>query len=229
MTQLQISNLGPSTHTTIHCKICQMHYNKIDPHDQKLHTQHHNSILHGPQFTKPAITDRPIPNSRIPEKGDLLVITRSSSKELQKRALQLLSIIDTALGAPSNLHLNRATNFFPRDGKIYTLISAGRVVSLVAAERIQFAYRRIPEGTGVETSREKQKAVIGISRMWTCIAERGKGWCTALLDECAAGFVLGVDCTAELRDLIAFSTPSESGMGFARKWSRKEDFLVYEE
>lgn len=71
--------------------------------------------------------------------------------------------------------------------------------------------------------------------MWTCISERGNGWCTGLLDECAAGFVWGVDYRSknlrqggrEMRDFVAFSTPSESGMGLARKWTEKEDFLVY--
>jgi hypothetical protein len=73
--------------------------------------------------------------------------------------------------------------------------------------------------------------------MWTCVAERGKGWCRALLEECAAGFVLGVDCRgvrgAESegggRDRVAFSTPTESGMGVARKWTGREDFLVYDD
>ena len=234
MTQLHLANLGPSTRTTIHCKTCQMDYNKIDPHDQKLHIKHHNSILNGPPFPKPPAISRPSANSPLSSRGDLVIITRSSSKELQKRALNLLLIIDTVLGAPKNV--NRQ-DFFPKDGKIYTLCFSGRVISLVAAQRIEFAFRRIPSDTGIETSGVKEKADVGISRMWTCISERGKGWCTALLDECAAGFVLGVDyrCrelgrgSRELRDFVAFSTPSESGMGVARKWTGKEDFLVYDD
>lgn len=87
----------------------------------------------------------------------------------------------------------------------------------------------------------EEKAYIGINRMWTCISERGRGWCYALLDECAAGFILGVNCLARkidnankngkrcARDFVAFSSPSESGMRLATKWSGKEDFLVYEE
>jgi hypothetical protein len=228
MTQLHLFNLGASTRTTIHCKVCQMHYNKIDPNDQKLHTTLHNSILQGPPFPKPPAPSRPLPASPIPNKGALVIISRSSSKDIQKRALQLLSIVDVALGAPTNLD---RSNFFPRDGKVFCLVYSGRVISLVAAERIEFAYRRIPGGMGVEVKREKEKAVIGISRMWTCIAERGKGWCTALLEECAAGFVLGVDCrpTTGGRDLVAFSTPSDSGMHVATKWTGKEDFLVYDD
>jgi ESCO1/2 acetyl-transferase/zinc-finger of acetyl-transferase ESCO len=243
MTQLHLANLGLSTRTTLHCKTCQMDYNKIDPNDQKLHKTHHNSILNGPQFPKPTTITRPLPHSAIPNKGDLVIISRSSSKDLQKRGLHLLSIIDTALGAPANL--NRQ-NFFPKDGKIYTILHSGRIISLVAAERIEFAFRRIPVddtiGAGIETSGVKEKALIGISRMWTCISERGKGWCTALLDECAAGFVWGVDCRSTvkiigkgrdnirgMRGFVAFSTPSESGMGLARKWTGKDDFLVYDD
>src|SRR5579862_994627 len=100
LTQLHLSNLGMATRTTIHCKTCQMQYNKIDPNDTKLHTQHHTSILHGPTFPRPLSTSRPI--TRIPNGGDLVVISRASSKELQKRGLQLLSTVDTALGAPHN-------------------------------------------------------------------------------------------------------------------------------
>jgi hypothetical protein len=75
--------------------------------------------------------------------------------------------------------------------------------------------------------------------MWTCISHRGQGICSALLDECAAGFVWGVDCRGtvaaagkgdrSMRDYVAFSTPSESGMAVARKWTGKEDFLVYDD
>jgi hypothetical protein len=220
-----------------------MHYNKIDPNDQKLHKIHHTSILHGPQFSRPITTTnnnditRPLSTSCIPLRGNLLVISRSSAKETQKRALNLLSIIDTALGAPPS---PRRTTFFHNNGKIYIILSfeSGRVISLVAAERIDFAFRRIPNGLGIETTRIKEKALIGISRMWTCIAQRGKGLCSDLLEECAAGFVLGVDCTSSklvqqenraMRDFVAFSTPSESGMGLARKWTGRDDFLVYED
>jgi len=98
---------------------------------------------------------------------------------------------------------------------------------LVAAERIEFAYRRIANETnGVETARDKVNAVMGISRMWTCIAERGRGHCRGLLDECLGGFVWGVNVRKEY---VAFSTPSESGMAVARRWCGREDFLVYEE
>ena len=227
MAQLHLANLGASTRTTIHCKVCQMHYNKIDPNDQKLHTTLHNSILHGPPFPKPPVSSRPLLTSPILNKGTLVIVSRSSSKDAQKRVLQLLSIVDVALGAPTNLD---RSNFFPRDGKVFCLVFSGRVISLVAAERIEFAYRRIPDGMGVEATREKEKAVIGISRMWTCIAERGKGWCRALLEECAAGFVWGVDCRPTRgKDLVAFSTPSESGMHVATKWTGKGDFLVYDD
>ena len=237
LTQLHLSNLGSATRTTIHCKTCQMQYNKIDPNDTRLHVQHHTSILQGPPFTKSAstIVQRPLQNSVIPEKGNLAVVTRSSPKELQKRALSLLHTIDIALGAPFNS--NRDLTFFPNDGKIYFIHSSesARVISVVAAERIEFAFRRIPENEGVETTTAKENALIGISRMWTCIAEREKGLCRALLDECAAGFVLGVDCRSTklvngdrpLKDFVAFSTPSESGLGLARKWAGREDFLVY--
>lgn len=70
--------------------------------------------------------------------------------------------------------------------------------------------------------------MIGINRMWTCISERGKGWCTTLLEECAAGFIYGADYRGN-KDVVAFTTPSESGLALARKWTGREDFLVYEE
>jgi ESCO1/2 acetyl-transferase len=119
---------------------------------------------------------------------------------------------------------------------VYILVAGRRIVSVVAAQHLEYAHRRIP-GEGVETSRtDREKAAIGISRMWTCVSQRGRGVCCALLDEVAAGFVWGVDCRSGgavggrgKRDYVAFSTPSESGMAVARKWTGKEDFLVYDD
>ena len=221
-----------------------MHYNKIDPNDQKLHKVHHDAMLSGPQFNLPipTIATRPLPASPLSKNGDLVVISRTSTRELQKRAFALLDMIDTAIGAPPNPV--RASKFFIADGKVYIFVSSRRIVSLVAGEHLAYARRRIPLPStteGVETSRtEREKAVIGISRMWTCVSRRGQGICSALLDECAARFVLGVDyrlivVAAEgkgerpMRDYVAFSTPSESGMAVARKWTGKEDFLVYDD
>jgi len=220
-----------------------MHYNKIDPNDQKLHKTHHDAMLSGPQFNFPisTIAIRPLPSSPLSKKGDLLVISRTSTRELQKRALALLDMIDTAIGAPPNPA--RVNKFFVTDGKVYIVVCSRRIVSIVAAERLAYARRRIPQPAtteGVETSRtEREKAVIGINRMWTCVSQRGLGICLALLDECAARFVLGVDYRSNvaaegngerpMRDYVAFSTPSESGMAVARKWTGKEDFLVYDD
>lgn len=162
----------------------------------------------------------------------MVVISRASSKEVQRRGLKVLEMIDVALGAPQNLD---RSEFFPRDGKVFCLLSpSGRIISLVAAERIDHAYRRIAsaggstndKANGVETTREKEKAVMGICRMWTCIAERGKGYCRGLLEECLGGFVWGVNVR---REHVAFSTPSESGMEVARRWCGREDFLVYDD
>ena len=157
-----------------------------------------------------------------------MVVSAGSGKEVQKRAFKVLDMVDTALGASPNP--DRRPTFFSRGGKIYLLLShSGRVISVVAAERISHGFRRIPDSSGVETTGEREKCVVGISRMWTCIAERGNGWCRALLDECAAGLVLGVDCRSRKADWVGFSTPSESGMTVARKWTGREDFLVYDD
>jgi ESCO1/2 acetyl-transferase len=194
-----------------------MSYNKIDPNDIALHKKHHAAVLSGPTFPTPLGCNRT---------ETLLVISRSSSKELQKRGLLLLDTVDVALGAPQNM--SRDT-FFRRDGKIFTFIHGNRIISLVAAERISFGYRRVPgDSAGVEVSLEPQRGTIGISRMWTCIAQRGKGYCTRLLDQCAKEFVFGVDYSLR-RELVGFTSPSESGLAVARKWTGREDFLVYDD
>ena len=223
MRQLHLANLGAATRTTIHCSTCQMQYNKIDPNDQKLHLLHHTSILRGPLFPKTSSRNIPWPItmlSMILDTGTFVIISSSSAKINQTRGLKILKTVDVALGAPQNL--DRST-FFPRGGKIFCLLSEGegRVISLVAAERIEHAYRRIPHGgDGVETTRQKEKAVMGISRMWTCLAERGKGYCKGLLEESLAGVVCGVKVS---REQVAFSTPSESGMEVARRWCGREE------
>ena len=158
----------------------------------------------------------------------MIVVSADSAKEVHKRVFKVLNMVDTALGASPNP--DRRQTFFSRGGKVFLLLSrSGRVISVVAGERISYAFRRIPGSSGVETNGEREKCVVGISRMWTCIAERGNGWCRALLEECAAGLVLGVDCRLKRGEMVGFSTPSESGMAVARKWTGIENFLVYDD
>ena len=62
-------------------------------------------------------------------------------------------------------------------------------------------------------------ALLGISRIWTSKAHRGRGIAYKLLDCARASFIFGMEVP---KDLMAFSQPTESGRRLAERWFEAE-------
>jgi N-acetyltransferase len=111
----------------------------------------------------------------------------------------------------------------------YLYIRKRRVVGLVTAEVIERGYAL---QNNFERSKHPQKAMIGIHHMWVHSRFRKQGIATRLVDAVRKKMVFGLVVPPER---LAFSSPTEAGVKFARRYvnhaSRGEsskDVLVYE-
>jgi hypothetical protein len=113
----------------------------------------------------------------------------------------------------------------------YLYIAKKRVVGLLLVKRINKAYELMHEKSEGRTSSisrgtKPHPAIMGIHQIWVHNLHRHKGIATKLL-ECARGsFTFGMVIPIEQ---IAFSSPTEDGVGLAKKFVGKgEKVLVYD-
>jgi hypothetical protein len=96
---------------------------------------------------------------------------------------------------------------------------------MASAEPIQTAYKL---ESNFERSRTKCPAMIGIYQIWVHGKFRKQGIAASLLDTIRETMVFGMAVGA---DKIAFSSPTEAGVQFARAYVQKSDVtdvLVYD-
>ena len=136
--------------------------------------------------------------------------------------IQVRTIVDDELGyvaSDSETALRSA----------YLYIRKRRVVGLVTAEVIEKGYAL---QNNFERSKHPRKAMVGIHHMWVHSKFRKQGIATRLIDAVREKMVFGLVVSPEK---VAFSSPTEAGVKFARRYvnhaSRSEsskDVLVYD-
>jgi GNAT superfamily N-acetyltransferase len=111
----------------------------------------------------------------------------------------------------------------------YLFIRKRRVVGLVTAEVITSGYAL---QKNFERSTHPCKAIIGIHHMWVHSKFRKQGIATRLIDAVREKMVFGLVVSPEK---VAFSSPTEAGVKFARRYvdhashgESSKDVLVYD-
>ena len=93
--------------------------------------------------------------------------------------------------------------------------SAFGVVDGSAAGEDGIKVMKTSKSSSISVSTSADVALLGISRIWTSKAYRGKGLAVDLLDCARNHFFYGVEAP---KDLVAFSQPTESGGRLAVRW-----------
>ncbi|KAL3794306.1 hypothetical protein HJC23_012431 [Cyclotella cryptica] len=114
----------------------------------------------------------------------------------------------------------------------YLYISNKRVVGLLIVKRIQRAYELLYERSDTTTytisrSTNPHSAIVGIHQIWVHNLHRHKGIATKLVECARSNFVFGMIIP---REKVAFSSPTEDGVRFARGYmsGEGEKVLVYD-
>ena len=102
-----------------------------------------------------------------------------------------------------------------------------RIVALLLTETISKAFVASDNGQSL-TSTKPRRAHLGIRLLWVKASHRTTGIATQLVDEARERLVYGY--TSIPAKHVAFSSPTESGLGFARAYMKrhKAPLLVYQ-
>lgn len=125
----------------------------------------------------------------------------------------------------------------------YLYIAKRRVVGLLVVKRIHRAYRlHEPPGAnkpeknkntiddkrgddGISRSLKSTKAILGVHQIWSHGSHRGRGIASSLVTAARDNLVFGMMVPAEL---VAFSSPTDEGLRFAKRYVGTDRPLIYD-
>ncbi|XP_076039641.1 establishment of cohesion isoform X2 [Oratosquilla oratoria] len=204
------------------CETCGMVYEIGDPSEEAEHKEFHDGFLHSLRYTGWR-AERQV--SHIDANGGRVIMVKPDDPVYcWRKCEEVVDIIDNELGfSEPGLMIRERSN-------VLLYILEKKIVGCLVAEFINSAQRVIPDqrnSSGIRLyccSDEKEKVYVGISRIWVLPSARGKRVATGLVDAMRSNVYHGdiLSC-----DKFAFSDPTESGMAFAEKYTKRRDFLVY--
>lgn len=157
-------------------------------------------------------------------------------------------IVDQELGFVPRSVDHKTLN---KEPTTYLCVVDKRVVGMVLVEEITTAYRILDNtptspplsssslpaisemkqlNVGLTRSKQPSKAVLGIHQIWVHDKHRYRGIASKLVDVARKHMYFGYSAIPV--DQIAFSSPTESGLAFAKLYNRRHqitnDVLVYD-
>ncbi|XP_015607165.1 N-acetyltransferase ESCO2 [Cephus cinctus] len=198
------------------CTECGIVYQIGDAEDENAHLNYHNSVktLKFPGWKKERIvSEDPFTSSRI------ILIEPNDSKQCWKKVSDILQVVDRDLGLTDV----KVTDY--QNKKIYIYVRDKNILGVLVAEYIKIAHRMIPELIELDCcSAETTPVKCGINVVWTAMSHRRQGIAKKLVDTVRANFHFGYVMSV---DDIAFSMPTPSGKIFAEKYTKTQNFKVY--
>lgn len=205
------------------CNVCGIIYEIGNPEDEASHEEHHNSFLNTLRYIgwKKERLVRDLDHHG----GRVIMVSPTDPQHCWRKVEEIREIVDQELGfAENGIRVKENT-------KVFFYVLEKKIVGCLIAETIREAHKVIPQrspirggGQLVCCSEKRYKVWAGISRIWVLASERGKGIASTLVDAMRSNFLTSHFLTL---DEFAFSDPTESGMGFAEKYTQRRDFLVY--
>lgn len=103
----------------------------------------------------------------------------------------------------------------------YLYILNKRVVGMVSAESIREAY--FLHDNNFDRDQQKRKALIGIHQIWVHSRFRRRAIASRLIDTVREKMLYGMVVP---RNQVAFSSPTEAGASFARRYSELQSHIT---
>jgi len=199
---------GQSEWGQIQCPLCGTLYVPGVLEDRKLHESVCQPLQHGVRWNprKKGIIQISETIWKIPSH-----ITSPALKAVWKQATNDLGMIQ-APGSPKTL---------------FVYVRNNRVLGLVAVEPRDWAYRVSDRehATGIVNTQDRQRVLIGIAVLWTHQKARNRGIATSLVTATRKHTLYGSSMIPKSK--VAFSSPTQAGWIFAKKYAQDDHVLVY--
>uniref|UniRef100_A0A7S1G1E2 N-acetyltransferase domain-containing protein n=1 Tax=Corethron hystrix TaxID=216773 RepID=A0A7S1G1E2_9STRA len=194
------------------CEKCGMLYMNGMEEDEATHRKVCQSYLHGVPFrSKKMMRDRTVWSSN---GFDIVRIRYDDPVSYRNKVKEVNLVVNRDLGFAENSADKKVTTFL--------CVTNGRVVALCASESIATGYAMVGPG---RRSKVKQRASLGVLKVWTHTNWRRKGLASRLVDLAREKTVYGINVPSTA---VAFSSPTVDGGIFAMKYSKMEHPLVYD-
>ena len=167
----------------------------------------------------------------------ILEVRPDDAQQHKKKVVEVKKIVDIELGfASSSSSSNRIDEDENDDTNMtsYMYISKKRVVGLLKVKRIQRAYELLPpnkeeeKGKGnssISRSLKPSKALLGVHQIWVHKSHRQRGIASKLVTAARDHLIFGMMIPLEL---VAFSSPTDEGLVFAKGYTASDTPLIYD-
>lgn len=237
------------------CKVCHMIYTKGEITDEKTHADYHQlfskSIKWYSWKSERVISTFDVAINNVQYLLRCIAILPNDPKKALNRVDSLFSIADRELG------INMSLFNCKKESSVYLVMVARRltpkistkqnfssdaedtprktavndtICGFLSSEGIKTAFRLTSENP-LSISTTEEPATVGVSRIWIHHLFRRQGIATKLIDSLRANYlsITTGNCKGGIlkRNEIAFSDPTDDGLGFAKKYTGQDKFLVF--
>ena len=175
--------------------------------------------------------------------GRILEVRPDDPPQHRKKVTEVKKIVDKELGFARRNHDDAVSDDDFGEMTSYLYVCNKRVVGLLMTKRVQRAYALIPNEreniqherdngknagdatTSISRSLKPSKALMGVHQIWVHSAHRTRGIASKLVTAARDHYIFGMVVPAEL---VAFSSPTDEGLRFAKKYVGTETPLIYD-
>uniref|UniRef100_A0A2S2PM19 N-acetyltransferase eco n=2 Tax=Schizaphis graminum TaxID=13262 RepID=A0A2S2PM19_SCHGA len=197
------------------CKQCGLYYSSGELEDEAEHDKYHKA--------KDIFKYKTIKNEKVIFKDfdeRIVVISGSDTKMLSSKALEVMSYVDEELGCSTQ------RSVLPETKKVYLYIKKKQVIGCLVIDLVSRAYHNVETESEdmVVVSEESYPVKAGVNSIWIRWDCRRTGIATKLVDYFRKNYAFGHILAL---DEVAFTVPTRAGKQFIKKYTKKNDFLVY--
>ena len=203
------------------CKICNQLYVNGHPEDEANHEKMCMEYQSGVTFA--GWKNERVVSRTDTQNGDRIVEIRAcdSSKWL-KKVEQVKKIVDEEMGFVQD----EKASVLEGSDRAYLLIRQKKVVGFCIVQIIKGAYElRDKMGRGNIRSKEETKALMGVYQIWVHRNFRRSRYASKIIDTARTKLAFG---TVIPLQMVAFSSPTQSGAAFAKAYTKMLRPKVYD-
>ena len=165
----------------------------------------------------------------------ILEIRPDDAQQHRNKLSEVKAIVDKELGFARRQSEENPYGSIDGNAKCYLYISKKRIVGLLLTKRIQRAYELLPSKEAHETnnrnsscisrSLKPSKALLGVHQIWVHKSHRHRGIASRLVTAARDHLIFGMCVPLEL---VAFSSPTDEGLRFAKTYVGSDRPLIYD-